>query len=225
MTCRPAALALAALVVVTLLVARGASAEETPAVAAASDLQFALTEVAEVFRKETGAEVRLTFGSSGNFFRQIQAGAPFQVYFSADEKYVIDLAASGHAEDEGTIVTRAHPDADEAWVGGVVDVVRRTRAHADLLVGSSVRGALDTTAVAWALAQLRGASLATVGLDAALVALSGRVRVREGSGRRTEDIITELWQAVFQEPEASRSTDQRSDDQGKAPAPAGRATT
>ena len=85
------------------LVAPVASAEEAPAIAAAADLQFALTEVADAFREETGRDVRLTFGSSGNFFRQIREGAPFQVYFSADEEYVIDLAASGHAEDEGAI--------------------------------------------------------------------------------------------------------------------------
>jgi molybdate transport system substrate-binding protein len=85
------------------LVAPAASAEEAPAIAAAADLQFALTEVADAFREETGRDVRLTFGSSGNFFRQIREGAPFQVYFSADEEYVVDLAESGHAEDEGTI--------------------------------------------------------------------------------------------------------------------------
>ncbi len=130
------------------------------------------------------------------------------------------------AADELRIVMRAHPDSDVAWSTGVVDVVRRTRVHADLLVGSSVRGALDTTAVACSLRKLRGDGLREVGLDAALVALSGRVRVREGSGRRAEDIITELWRSVFEESDhASTGTKRSGDDAGKVPAPAGRAIT
>ena len=53
--------------------------------------------------------------------------------------------------------------------------------------------------VAVSLAKLRDADVAqpSVSLDAALVALSGRVRVREGSARTAEDIITEIWQDVF----------------------------
>ena len=139
----------------------------------------------------------------------------------------VDYQSAG---DELAIVTRSQPDADAAWAGRVVEVVRRTRNHADLLVGSSVRGALDTTAVACSLAQLRGSSLGEVGLDAALVALSGRVRVREGSGRRAEDIITELWDAVFREPdgavgEPGQAGDPRPEQRGKAPAPTGPASS
>lgn len=77
--------------------------QDIPTVAAASDLQFALVEVADLFKKETGREVKLTFGSSGNFFRQIQQGAPFQVYFSADEQFVFDLAAKGFTIDRGEL--------------------------------------------------------------------------------------------------------------------------
>ena len=82
---------------------------------------------------------------------------------------------------------------------GVVELVRRTRAHPDLRIGSSVRGAIDTVVVAARLAALRGGrpSDRRVGLDAALVALSGRVGSGRAPGARAEDIITELWQAVF----------------------------
>jgi molybdate transport system substrate-binding protein len=83
--------------------AQVASAQVAPTVAAAADLQFALTEVAVAFKDETGEEVQLTFGSSGNFFRQIQQGAPFQVYLSADEKFVFDLAQAGLTVDEGAL--------------------------------------------------------------------------------------------------------------------------
>jgi MoxR-like ATPase len=71
--------------------------------------------------------------------------------------------------------------------------------HPDLRIGSSVRGAIDTTLVAASLGALRGvpASNPTVTLDAALVALSGRVRVREGSTRSSEDVIRELVAEVF----------------------------
>jgi molybdate transport system substrate-binding protein len=42
-------------------------------------------------------------GSSGNFARQIRQGAPFQMYLSADENYVLDLARDGFTRDEGTL--------------------------------------------------------------------------------------------------------------------------
>lgn len=74
-----------------------------PIVAAASDLQFALTEAAEQFRQETGHALRLNFGSSGNFRRQIAQGAPFELYLSADERYVQALYEEGYTKDEGVI--------------------------------------------------------------------------------------------------------------------------
>ena len=80
-----------------------AAAEEPPTIAAAADLQFALTEVATAFTAETGLEVKLTFGSSGNFARQIRQGAPFQMYLSADESYVVDLAKDGFTRDQGEL--------------------------------------------------------------------------------------------------------------------------
>ncbi|PAU78203.1 molybdate ABC transporter substrate-binding protein [Halomonas salipaludis] len=72
-----------------------------PTVAAASDLQFALEDIAERFTAETGQALRLNFGSSGNFRRQIAQGAPFELYLSADEAYVEALHADGHTVDAG----------------------------------------------------------------------------------------------------------------------------
>jgi len=62
-----------------------------------------------------------------------------------------------------------------------------------------VRGALDTVMVAAALAELRGRRPTDpqVGLDAAMAALSGRIRIHEGSGRTAEQIVTDLWEQVF----------------------------
>lgn len=81
----------------------GSFAAEPPAIAAAADLQFALGEVVEAFGRQTGQQVKLTFGSSGNFARQIRQGAPFEIYFSADEQYVFDLARDGFARGHGQL--------------------------------------------------------------------------------------------------------------------------
>ena len=67
-------------------------------VAAASDLQAALPDVIKRFEREANATVTVSFGSSGNFFAQIQNGAPYDVYLSADSDYPQRLVASGHAD-------------------------------------------------------------------------------------------------------------------------------
>lgn len=74
-----------------------------PVVAAASDLQFALPELADRFTADTGLRVRLAFGSSGNFARQIRQGAPFELFLSADESYVLALADDGFTRDRGDL--------------------------------------------------------------------------------------------------------------------------
>jgi MoxR-like ATPase len=124
------------------------------------------------------------------------------------------------APDEATIVRSALPaaEADDAWLARVVEVVRRTRTHPDVRIGSSVRGAIDTVAVANSLAGLRGGSAQdpALGLDAALVALSGRMRLREGCNRNAESIVTELWNEVF-----GPAGEASADGAGKVPAPMG----
>jgi molybdate transport system substrate-binding protein len=64
-------------------------------VAAASDLKFALTDLAKSFTTVTGIEIDLQFGSSGNFAQQIQQGLPLDLFLSADESYVLTLAKAG----------------------------------------------------------------------------------------------------------------------------------
>jgi molybdate transport system substrate-binding protein len=67
-------------------------------VAAAADLRFALDELAAQFRAaHPKVDLAITYGSSGNFFAQIQNGAPFDVFLSADIDYPRRLAAAGLA--------------------------------------------------------------------------------------------------------------------------------
>ncbi|HSY32980.1 MAG TPA: molybdate ABC transporter substrate-binding protein [Verrucomicrobiae bacterium] len=63
-------------------------------VAAAADLKFAMTELASQFEKQSGAKVDVAYGSSGNFLTQIQNGAPFDLFFSADSEYPKKLEAA-----------------------------------------------------------------------------------------------------------------------------------
>lgn len=86
-----------------LCIAVCAWADEAPTIAAASDLKFALDEVARSFTASTGKQVKITYGSSGNFRRQIAEGAPFEMFMSADESFVFSLAKEGHAVDEGVL--------------------------------------------------------------------------------------------------------------------------
>jgi molybdate transport system substrate-binding protein len=67
-------------------------------VAAAADLQFAMEDIAARFQKETGKTVKPIYGSSGNFFQQIQNGAPFDVFFSANLDYPTRLEVAGLTE-------------------------------------------------------------------------------------------------------------------------------
>ncbi|MDP1717411.1 MAG: molybdate ABC transporter substrate-binding protein [Burkholderiales bacterium] len=76
---------------------------DSPPIAAASDLKFALEDIAARFRSDTKKDVRLSFGSSGNYFRQIAEGAPFQMFLSADEGFVFRLHQAGKTEDRGVL--------------------------------------------------------------------------------------------------------------------------
>lgn len=67
-------------------------------IAAASDLNFAFKEIVADFEKKTGNTVKLSLGSSGNFFAQLSNGAPFDLFFSADIGYPKKLEEAGLAE-------------------------------------------------------------------------------------------------------------------------------
>jgi MoxR-like ATPase len=102
------------------------------------------------------------------------------------------------ADDERAIVEREAVGAEPLLVDRAVAVVRLSRNHPEVRIGSSVRGAIDLTVLAGSLASLRCAvpTDPEVGLDAALAALSGRIRVHEGTDTDVEDIVRYLWAQV-----------------------------
>jgi molybdate transport system substrate-binding protein len=90
------------LVVFTLVLAACASAQELK-VAAAADLDVALKRVAATFQKQTGIQLKVTYGSSGHFFAEIRNGAPFDVFLSADRSYPETLQSFGKTDQGPTI--------------------------------------------------------------------------------------------------------------------------
>src|ERR1700731_199974 len=85
-------------VLLAVLLGGSCSRAQAVKVAAAADLKFAMTELAAQFEKQSGAKLDVTYGSSGNFLTQIQNGAPFDLFFSADSEYPKKLEAAGLAE-------------------------------------------------------------------------------------------------------------------------------
>jgi molybdate transport system substrate-binding protein len=71
---------------------------QTVKIAAAADLQFAMQELTKQFEKSSTAKIDVIYGSSGNFFSQIQNGAPFDLFFSADMEFAKKLEAAGFVE-------------------------------------------------------------------------------------------------------------------------------
>jgi MoxR-like ATPase/Mg-chelatase subunit ChlD len=103
------------------------------------------------------------------------------------------------AKDEVDIVASRAPEVPGTWRSQVVELVRLTREHGDIRVGSSVRGAIDLVGVTSSLAKRRGTPVTDwhTGLDAAQVALSGRMRLHESCARAPEAVVRELWEKVF----------------------------
>jgi molybdate transport system substrate-binding protein len=82
-------------VALVLVLSAGLCAAQEITVAAAADLQFAMQEVGTRFQQESGKTVKLIYGSSGNFAQQLQNGAPFDMFFSANLDYPRQLEAAG----------------------------------------------------------------------------------------------------------------------------------
>ncbi|MEZ5321809.1 MAG: MoxR family ATPase [Microthrixaceae bacterium] len=126
-------------------------------------------------------------------------------------------------DDELAVVARQATDAARTLGPGFVlsatSMVRATREHPDLATGSSVRGAIDLVMVAAELAVLRDCAPTepSVTRDAAQLALSGRVGVRDGCGRSGADVVDELWWRWFGGPDGHPSDEE----DGTAPGASG----
>lgn len=70
------------------------------AVAAAADLSSALKQMAGSYEQKTGVRLKLSFGSSGMLTQEVQNGAPFDVFLSADMDYPRQLVAAGLAQGD-----------------------------------------------------------------------------------------------------------------------------
>ena len=83
-----------------------AVASESPLVAVASGLQFAIREIASSFERDTGIELRITLGSSGKLFRQIESHAPFEMYIAADDMFTRKLEAEELTRGSSVVIAR-----------------------------------------------------------------------------------------------------------------------
>jgi molybdate transport system substrate-binding protein len=82
--------------------ASGSGTRPVLRIAAAADLQFALEELLELHRSDhPDVEAAATYGSSGNFFAQLQSEAPFDLYLSADLGYPRALEEKGLVAPDG----------------------------------------------------------------------------------------------------------------------------
>jgi molybdate transport system substrate-binding protein len=88
-----------------VLAGRVAVAQEQGAalVAVAASVQRAMEEIAPAWMRSTGHQLRITYGSSGNFVRQIQQGLPVELFLSADESFAFRLADAGLTRGRGAI--------------------------------------------------------------------------------------------------------------------------
>lgn len=99
-------------------------------------------------------------------------------------------------DDEEIDIVARRTEVDNApLLRAVVNLVRATRKHPHVRIGSSVRGAIDLVLVAQSLGRLKGVGMGTpeVTKRATMTALSGRIRVDEATDRTPEEILAELW--------------------------------
>jgi MoxR-like ATPase len=137
---------------------------------------------------------------AGDGFVLVAAMNPFDAIGTARVSQAIAdrmcRVAIGYLDEDGEReVVRRETGADSPELIGIaVTVTRGTRTHPAVRTGASVRGAIDLVRLARGLGRLRGeATLDRVGLlDAAVAALSGRIRVHEDQDRTAEEVIAEL---------------------------------
>jgi gas vesicle protein GvpN len=104
-------------------------------------------------------------------------------------------------EDAEQAVVAAATGGPAGLVAHAVRAVRITRDCAELRIGASVRGAIDTVLIAAELAVVRGRAEVDddVGEDAALAALTGKVTLGDGVSRAVEQVVVDIWRRAGEE--------------------------
>jgi molybdate transport system substrate-binding protein len=98
----PMPLFLTSLLIPILLSANLAFAQST-AIAIAANMKDAFAEIATAFKSNSKQDLRVVYGSSGNFTAQIMNGAPFNLFIAADERFPMELYKNGKTVDEGVV--------------------------------------------------------------------------------------------------------------------------
>ena len=98
-----AAAAGGAVALVFMLAGAAVAAGEPPVVAAAASLRHVFPALIRAWSAAGGAPPEVSFGSSGNLYRQISQGAPFDLFLSADEEQALKLVRAGRTEGRGTV--------------------------------------------------------------------------------------------------------------------------
>lgn len=157
-------------------------------------------------------------------FRMVAAMNPFDAVGTArisgaiyDRVCRVSMGYQSAAE-EADIAARASA-LPRQHIAKVVEVVRATRDHPEVRVGSSVRGAVDLLLLSEDLGRLRHRPPTdfTVGLDSALAALSGRIRLNDSTNVTAEEVVTELWTSILGPPPDLDGDPGDGDGAGKAP--------
>jgi molybdate transport system substrate-binding protein len=72
-------------------------------IAVAANMKDAFSEINVAFKAASNADLRVVYGSSGNFSAQIMNGAPFKLLISADENFPLELYKQGKTVDDGVV--------------------------------------------------------------------------------------------------------------------------
>ena len=86
-----------------LLFTASLACAQTTTVAVAANMKDAFAQINAAFKAAGNSDIRIVYGSSGNFTAQIMNGAPFNLFISADEHFPIELYKKGKAIDEGVV--------------------------------------------------------------------------------------------------------------------------
>lgn len=81
----------------------GIANAQTTYVVVAANMKDAFIEIQNQFQKENKSDLKVIYGSSGNFASQIMNGAPFHLFISADEQYPLELFKKGKTVNEGAV--------------------------------------------------------------------------------------------------------------------------